>query len=271
MRNVTVGLIALFFVTFSLNSSAGFWGDLYGDWHEGYTKFHDAAKAGDVERLAHYLKKGTDINQRSRSAQCTALGCAVRWRQYDAAKFLLEQGADPSIPFRFASVYRTPLQTAAAAGHMNFVQLLVSHVDSPDEGMDVQYPQWCRSSAFTWACSAGNLEAARYLLEQGANVNIRNSSQSGTPLIASIKELRIDSVRFLLENGADVTVTDGLRELTPMGWCEAILDAKFISVSGIVRLQKRGNPTESELRAGTNTCHEIIALLKAVEARGLSF
>ncbi|MCF7847298.1 MAG: ankyrin repeat domain-containing protein [Kiritimatiellales bacterium] len=262
MRNITVGLVALFLVTVCLNASAGFWRDWYGDWHEGYTKFHDAAKVGDVEKLAYYLKKGTDINQKSRSAQCTALGCAVRWRQYNAAKFLLEQGANPSIPFRFAGVYRTPLQVAAASGRMSFVQLLVSHVDSPDEGMDVPYPQWCRSSAFTWACSLGHLDIAQYLLGQGANVNIRNGHNSGTPLVESVKKLRIDSVRFLLENGADVAVTDKSRNLTPMGWCEAILDAKFISVSGIVRLEKRGNPTESELRAGTNACHEIMALLK---------
>lgn len=263
MRNVTAGLIALIFVTFCLNVSAGVWRDWYGDWYEGYTRFHDAAKAGDVEKLAFYLKKGADINQRSRSAQCTALGCAVRWRQYDAAKFLLEQGADPSIPFRFAGVYRTPLQTAAAAGSMNFVQLLVSYVDSPDEGMDMPYPRWCRCSAFTWACSQGNLEIAQYLLDRGANVNIRNRDNSGTPLVESVKALRTDSIRFLLVSGADVMVTDKTRDLTPLEWCVAILDGKFISVSSILRQQTNENPAESELQAGTNTCYEIIALLKA--------
>ena len=245
-------------------ADAGFWGDLYGDWHEGYTKFHDAAKAGDVEKLAYYLDRGYDINKRSRSAKCTALGVAVCSRQYDAAKFLLEQGADPSIPYLFGSRYRTPLQAAAEYGRMNFIQLLMQYVDSVDEGMDDPYPS-CYGSAFTWACAEGHLDIAKYLLEKGANINVKNSSHAGTPLVASVRQLRLESVRFLLANGANTTIPDKLHGRTPLGWCEKILDPKFSSVRSILEWQQHGAISDHQLQAGTNTCREIIALLKAVE------
>ncbi len=253
--------VVLFFAAV-LSSDAGWWSDLRKDCYEGYTRFHDAAKVGDMKKLEYYLKKGADINQRSRSAKCTALGCAVRWRQHEVAKFLLEQGADPSIPFRFAGVYRTPLQVAAASGRMNFVELLMAYVDSPDEDMDVEYPAWCRNSAFSWACSAEHLDAARYLLDRGANVNIRNRSNSGPPLVLAVQQLRLESVRFLLENGADTELEDKNHGFTPLEWAENMLDGKLRSVSSTLRQQQYGAVTKSHLQAGTNRCVQIIRLLK---------
>jgi ankyrin repeat protein len=225
--------------------------------YEGYTPFHEAAKAGHVEQLAHALDRGADINQRSRSAQCTALGCAVRWKKYDAARFLLEKGANPTIPFRIASIRYTPFQMAARIGDERMVRLFLPYLTRIDEGMDGIY-QTGNRSAFTWACSLDDLSLAKLLLEKGANINARNYNQEGTPLIIAVRKLRIDAVRFLLENGADPKVTDHLRNLSALEWAEAMREGIFVRIPTPPGRTATAEEKEEALRIHA----QVVALLK---------
>lgn len=229
--------------------------------YEGYTKFHEAAKAGDVGELQRLLDKGADIDQRSRSAQCTALGCAVRWKRHEAAKFLLEQGANTGISFRVASIRYTPFQAAARNGDERMVRLFLPYVERIDEGMDGKY-QTGNRSAFTWACSLDDLSLAKFLLEQGANINARNWNFEGTPLIIAVKELRIDAVRFLLENGADPELADHQRNLSALGWANAMAEGKFIRLP----TPPGRTPFPEEIEQAKRVHQQIISLLESARA-----
>ncbi|WP_372807929.1 ankyrin repeat domain-containing protein [Pontiella sp.] len=233
--------------------------------YEGYTEFHNAAKAGDVDELKRLLDQGADIDQRSRSAQCTALGCAVRWKKHAAAQFLLEQGAKTSLSFRVASIRYTPFQAAARNGDERMVRLFLPYLERIDEGMDGIY-QTGNRSAFTWACSLDDLKLAEFLLESGANINVRNWNYEGTPLILAVKDLRIDVVRFLLENGADADLTDHQRNLSALGWANAMLEGKFISLSRSWGKHLGHAPAAEELEEARRVHADIVALIKAARS-----
>lgn len=250
-----IGLLLAFGI--ASPAQAGWWADWRKESYEGYTPFHKAAQAGDVEKLADYLEKGEDINQRSRSAQCTALGCAVRWRKHKATKFLLKNGADPAIRFRLASIQYTPFQMAARMNDEELVRSFLPYLRHVDEGME-QYTNSNRT-AFSWACSQGHLAMAQLLLEQGANINVRNFNQIGTPLITAVRELHIEVVRFLLEQGADPAVTDYQRKLSAVEWGEAMQKGIFVSIPA-----SRGHtPSAEERQQAQAIYNEIMELLRA--------
>ncbi len=235
--------------------------------YEGYTPFHEAARAGDVAELNRLLDKGAAIDQQSRSARCTALGCAVRWKKHEAAQFLLEKGADPAISFRIASIRYTPFQMAARMGDERMVRLFLPYVKRIDEGMDGIY-QTGNRSAFTWACSLDDPKLAELLLRKGADINARNYNQEGTPLIIAVRELRIDMVRFLLENGADPAVTDHLRDLSARDWADAMLEGQFISLSRSWGKRIGHRPSPEELEQARAVHGEIVSLLSQPETPG---
>lgn len=242
----------------TMNVEAGLWTD----YKDGYTKLHRAAQNGDVELLRQSLANGMDINRRSRFSQSTALGVASHFRQYAAVEFLLENGADPSIPYRFAGVVYTPLQAVAYQGNLETVQLLLKYVSSPDEGMDVE-PLPATGSAFSWACVGGHLDVAAYLLEKGACINIQNSPDLGPPLIASVFKLEPETVQFLLENGADVNLKN-TKGKTAIDYI-ALLTEDANALQGVLKRKLGEKPSKEELMDGLAVCNEIKRLLNEAE------
>ena len=82
-----------------------------------------------------------------------------------------------------------------------------------ESGIDVNYGNSMKQTALHVACLWGNPEAARMLLDNGADVHRTNNISGGTPLhvaCGSPKELegRLECVRMLIEAGADVSKTD---------------------------------------------------------------
>lgn len=56
------------------------------------------------------------------------------------------------------------------------------------------------------ACYRGNIEVAKFLIKNGADVNANSSM--GSPLMAAVVKGNIEVVNLLLEKRADVNVTD---------------------------------------------------------------
>ena len=57
------------------------------------------------------------------------------------------------------------------------------------------------------ACKTGAWQAAKILVEEGAEVNARNSEME-TPLIWAIRNQDISTVEMLIKHGADVQAMD---------------------------------------------------------------
>lgn len=69
----------------------------------------------------------------------------------------------------------------------------------------------------------GNLKAMSELLKKGANINYKNSANV-TPLIQAVRNKRLDMARYLIEQGADINIrtTMGLDvgNLTALGYAK---------------------------------------------------
>jgi ankyrin repeat protein len=200
----------------------------------GLPALHQAAEAGDVQRVRLLLKLGVPVNCKGVD-NITALICAARRDRIDAAGYLIVHGADVNaaeVPFGYR-----PLSGAAQVGDLALVRLLV------EAGAEVNYTgagggtplqiaanrDWPEVVAFLLAHGADpNLpdgsgmtpafEATagvlRMLVKAGARVNVRDS-RGFTPLHLQARYGEASAVEVLLQNGADVNARDA-RGRTPI-------------------------------------------------------
>jgi ankyrin repeat protein len=131
-----------------------------------------AAAEGDGAAVARLLAVGGDPNAllplRNVSggvAQTTALGAAVEYDRLEAARLLLDAGADPSLVGGDGS---TPLMFAAATGHLQMLRLLLAR-GAP---VDTVRPAG-GSTAFHHACYNNQAECAEALARAGCDVGLK--------------------------------------------------------------------------------------------------
>ena len=124
---------------------------------------HSAVVTDDLEAIRQHIKAGSDLN-------------------------VLE-------PTRAS----TPLLTAAALGKTEAAKILI------DAGADMNYQNVDGSTALHTAVAFGKTEVARILIDAGADLNCTNNEGS-TALHAAAFLCRIEIVEALLEKGADKTL-----------------------------------------------------------------
>src|SRR5687767_10497103 len=78
---------------------------------------HDAAQKGDVTAIAAALDMGANVNESDGTA--TPLYYAVRRGHFEAAKLLIERGADVNMPSALGAL---PLAPAAGRGKIEFIK-----------------------------------------------------------------------------------------------------------------------------------------------------
>ncbi len=145
------------------------------------TPLHWAASCDDLEALDALLDHGADIEAPgSVIGGGTPLADAVAFGQWRAARRLIERGA------------RSTLWQAAALGLMERV------CDAFTQGEPAQEAV---TNAFWSACHGGQLEAAKYLLARGADLNWVGHN-SLTPLDAANRHGNPELVEWLLGQGA---------------------------------------------------------------------
>jgi ankyrin repeat protein len=100
--------------------------------------------------------------------QGTALGEAAAKGQLEAARLLLDAGADPSLADGDGS---TPLMAAAGEGQLEVLRLLLARCAAVDavDGRDLGW------TAFHTACYHGQPECAEALARAGCDVGLKNS------------------------------------------------------------------------------------------------
>ena len=149
------------------------------------TPLHWAASTNDVAALDALLDLGADIEAPGAViGGGTALADAVAFAQWNAARRLVERGA------------RTTLWQAAALGLMEQVKGHLGAQPLPSGG-EITNAFWC-------ACHGGQLEAAKYLLGQGADLNWIGYDHL-TPLAAAQRNGAEALVDWLRAQGAKRT------------------------------------------------------------------
>jgi ankyrin repeat protein len=78
------------------------------------------------------------------------------------------------------------------------------------------------------ACWDGELEIAKYLLDQGANINAADD-QGATPLSNAISREHSEIVQFLVDRGVKVNIKD-IREFTPTTQAAAAGNVEIIKI-----------------------------------------
>jgi len=180
-----------------------------------------ASLNGHAAMIETLLDAGADANATQPGGE-TALMTAARTGVVEAVHVLLARGADPNA--REDTKRQTALMWAAAENNADVIHALVAagadiHARSnisldltPNEPGDRGF------TALLFAARAGQIEAARALLDTGGNVD-DTLSDGTSALVLSILSAQFDMGVFLLEHGADPDAAEqGWTALHQLAW-----------------------------------------------------
>lgn len=173
---------------------------------EGKTPFHLACEYGryDIVRLMGDRFRSVDqlVDNRGRTPLFDA--CLTKGN-LDVVRLLLELGADPR---KLDCVRATPFVAAFSNEDVEVVKLFLDH------GLDVNEDDGKGYKLLHNAAAIGSANVARFLLDQGADIEAKGVNDDVRPLhIASMYASveNVETARLFLDRGADVNaqVNDG--------------------------------------------------------------
>lgn len=92
-----------------------------------------------------------------------------------------------------------------AAENYDHFECLIRHVLERGEDVNKQHPT---NTPLHGAAKEGNVEAIKFLISNGANVNVQLETSKLSPLHRAVLNGRVEVVKILVENGADVNIKD---------------------------------------------------------------
>ena len=184
----------------------------------GVTPLSLAADNASAELVDVLLKAGADAKAVIKDGE-TVLMAAARTGSPRAVQMLIEYGAP--VDAREARMGETALMWAVAENHPEAATLLIAHgADVNLRSSDLKFPKdrfglegvltilpHGRWTPLMYAARQGSLEAARVLVDAGADKNARDPDLSTPAIIATING-HYDVAAMLVERGADPNLTD---------------------------------------------------------------
>jgi RNA polymerase sigma factor (sigma-70 family) len=196
---------------------------------EGVVEILRAARNGDAERVRALLLRNPRLRHGRDVMGNTALILASNNGHHELAALLREAGAP------------VDHHEAAAIGDRDHVR---SILDRNPELLDS-----FSSEGFTalgLAAHFGHLDTMRLLLNMGADVNVVSRHPIGaTPLIAALFGRRVEAARLLIERGADVTIRRGGKAWPRAGWSPLHYASAYGFVELVSLLLERGASREA--------------------------
>ena len=187
--------------------------DINGRSRDGGTALHAAAFLGRIETVKFLLEKGADANLQSNIGGTAMDGAKLDWEFTKAIISMIQIEVDEAEvkagrtkviellskqPKNVSPSHN--LWKAASAGDLSAINDALG--DSADlNALDSQFG----ITPLGWAALNGQTEAAKLLIEKGADVNAR-SRDGSTPLNSAAFLGRVEMVKLLLEKGADTTL-----------------------------------------------------------------
>ncbi|HOD27950.1 MAG TPA: ankyrin repeat domain-containing protein [Syntrophales bacterium] len=183
----------------------------------------------DLDKIRALIDQGADVNARNKFGD-TPLTIAARMGSNETVKLLLGKGAD--VHLRSTNTTNvvnsvnswTPLMFAAMRRHNDQPEPIRQNIDMINallaKGADLDARTNDGKTALFLCAREGNTVMAKYLMDKGADVNVKLSTTDGydgyTPLLyAAIYDRGRNPVMMaLIEKGADVNVQGRFRGYT---------------------------------------------------------
>jgi len=210
------------------------------------TALHLAALVGDVEIIKELLDaKADDIEAKSTIDGDTPLLVAVLYGHADAAKFLIEKGADLNATNNQG---HTALMSSVKKGNVDIVRHLLAlrKSDKNPNGYDINLETKSKDSrctALNLAAGLGNVEIIKALIDAGADKETKGYGGMTTLFQASLFG-RVEAAKFLIEKGADTNVKTSSRSTLLM--MASRRNGKVEMVRYLLELRKNGYDIELE-------------------------
>src|SRR5689334_12684732 len=163
----------------------------------------DAAQSKNAIAVKKLLKDGADVNG-AQGDGMTALHWAALNGDAEIAQMLLYAGANVGARTRLGGY--TPLHLAAQMGNAAVIAPLIA------AGASVSATTATGATPLMEAAHSGNVEVVRTLIENKADLNVKETANGQTALMFAAAADRIDVVKLLLEHGADVNATSRVED-----------------------------------------------------------
>ena len=187
-------------------------------------QFHDAIIEGEFEEVQRLVEQGADVNYLYGKHKTSMLNIAYYKRHRDIVRFLLDKGAKVNYN---GFVEGTILMFAAGNGDLEHLTLFLKSGANPKVRLTVTG----ETALHTAAHRKNGIEAAKLLIEAGANVNEKTEVDARTqmrepkrvwgetPLHFAAHLAESEMINFLLKSGADKSIKTAQGE-TPLAYAE---------------------------------------------------
>jgi ankyrin repeat protein len=168
----------------------------------GETMLMIASKIGVIDAVRLLLDRGAAVDARDEAFQQTALMFAIRENRTDVVSLLVSKGAQVNAKTRVGATPNWVLPNSVPGfGH----GVGIVRGGLPARGSRAPIPGGL--SPLQYAARDGRLEAAKVLLDNGADIN-QVEANGITPLLSAIVNNRVEVARFLIDRGADIKTAD---------------------------------------------------------------
>jgi ankyrin repeat protein len=156
-----------------------------------------AITKGHIEIVKLLLEYGADLNYFDDNFS-KPINKAIQSNNIELLNLLIDNGAD--ITKGNNKDENIPIIQAIKLKNIEIVEKLAPKVD-----LDIICsPSWSKVTPLIYAIDKGEINIAKIMIENGADINKPANSNLETPLIFAIKNKNIEAVKFLIKNGADV-------------------------------------------------------------------
>ena len=218
------------------------------------------------------IENGADVNVRKEYSKRTPLMIAAHCKNLNAVEFLLKHGAIVDVQDkRNKSSLHYGVEGALLSGDTSFdvVSCLLNH------GADLNAPMNGKYTALMMACRSQHVRLVKFLLQQGANVQVKDKDGKtalhfACELTFTWKPASCDLLNCLTENGADINALrkDNRTPLMVASSCGGVDQITFLIKRGAnVHLQdKNGDTALHHAARNMNNSLEIVCALTAAGA-----
>ena len=155
----------------------------------------------DIPEIKEWMKN-EDVNQILPEQNHTLIEYATMGGVLEVVKFLLENGADPTV---YSGEWLSLVELAASYGQLEAIKYLLTN--------DICRKEFEKDNSLIAAAFNGFPEVVKYLIEQGKDIECVQDYHDGygpvkgfTALRAAAQENQVETVKLLCEMGANVNV-----------------------------------------------------------------